>query len=222
MNKNGDLNLPHAHDPVAIAGVYYVSPGFNHSSDVGTGGVHFLRPGTSNDDILQNVVMATQLDQNGLTLPPIAPYDGHWTSPKLGRAGTLALWPGRLRHWVPPHSGDELRTSIAFNVELTLGNAEADGNGSMETSDANVALRTHSTAEQATQHAAAWDCAKVAAWLRDTLQLLDVAEAVAVAGVDGKSMLAMDKSAWKQLGASGLQSAKIAGEISKLKLHGTW
>ncbi len=124
-NKNGDLNLPHSHTPCAIAGVYYIRSGFLQLNAKGANesGVHFLKPDTSDSDILENVVMATKLDENGRTLPYVAAYDGHWTSEKLGKSGTMALWPGRLRHWVPPHSGDDLRVTIAFNIELTLARA---------------------------------------------------------------------------------------------------
>jgi hypothetical protein len=50
--------------------------------------------------------------------PP--PYPAQWSHGALGRAGTLALWPAGLRHWVPPHTGGLERVSIAFNVEATL------------------------------------------------------------------------------------------------------
>ena len=116
VNKNGHLNLPHSHAPVAIAGVYYITSGFRKHDAAGAdaGGVYFLKPETSDDDILSDVVRQTKLTADGQAVPPIAPYEGHWTTMKLGRAGTMALWPGRLRHWVPPHTGDEARISIAL------------------------------------------------------------------------------------------------------------
>ena len=61
--------------------------------------------------------------------PPLAeePPLGTWGTPPLGRAGTLALWPGGIVHSVPKHKGAGRRVSIAFNVGITMRPAPAVG-----------------------------------------------------------------------------------------------
>ena len=61
--------------------------------------------------------------------PPLAeePPLGTWGTPPLGRAGTLALWPGGIVHSVPKHKGAGRRVSIAFNVGITMRAAPAVG-----------------------------------------------------------------------------------------------
>ena len=91
------------------------------------------------------------------------------------------------------------------NVELTLSTAQAENETTVSSSS------DRDTVQRASSPVVAWSVAAVDEWLRTTLKLPAVAEAAAAAGVDGASVLEMDKSAWKELGASGLQSAKIFG-----------
>ena len=109
MNARDDWNEPHSHVPVAIAGCYYIATGFDDDT---ASGVRFLNPGSPRVPI--------QTDVTGKSVAPLPPYTGQWSSDSLGRAGSLGLWPGRLEHWVPPHTGPGERVSIAFNVELSL------------------------------------------------------------------------------------------------------
>jgi tetratricopeptide (TPR) repeat protein len=104
VNVKGNWNSAHAHGKTTLAGCYYVSSGFPYGSNdsVQHTGLRFINP---------MVTRTTRTYPGGR---------GEWTSEALGRAGTLALWPGALHHWVPPHTGDLERISIAFNVELTL------------------------------------------------------------------------------------------------------
>lgn len=47
------------------------------------------------------------------------PDENEWSHEDFGAEGTLALWPGGVRHWVPQHAGGGQRISIAFNVAIT-------------------------------------------------------------------------------------------------------
>ena len=64
----------------------------------------------------------------------------------------------------------------------------------------------------------AWDAAALAAWATNALQLPKVGETIVEAGVDGATALEMLREDWKELGASGLQCAKIMGGLKKLAL----
>ena len=56
----------------------------------------------------------------------------------------------------------------------------------------------------------------VAEWLSSTLNLPGVADAVLAKGVDGETAAAMDKADWAELGASGIESAKIWAKLQSL------
>ena len=106
VNRNGHWNHEHAHGTTIFAGCYYISSGFGED-------------GTGNGDA-----------STGLRLhsPPVRGGEvEHWSNEGLGKAGTLALWPGSVVHSVPAHMGEEERISIAFNVGLTLQQPTADG-----------------------------------------------------------------------------------------------
>ena len=98
INQKGHWNHEHAHGTTVFAGCYYVSSGF------GGGGE-------------DSSVAATGLR---LHSPPVGGTPKYWSNEGLGKAGTLALWPGSVVHSVPAHTGEEERISIAFNVGLTL------------------------------------------------------------------------------------------------------
>jgi hypothetical protein len=62
-----------------------------------------------------------------------------------------------------------------------------------------------------------WTEQQVAAWLRDVMQLGDVADAaLAEGGVDGTFALMMDKDDWKEFGARGVKALKIVSQLKKL------
>jgi len=56
----------------------------------------------------------------------------------------------------------------------------------------------------------------VRAWLASELRLEEVAVGAQAAEIDGATALEMDKEDWKELGATGIQSAKIVGALKKL------
>ena len=56
----------------------------------------------------------------------------------------------------------------------------------------------------------------VAAWLRDKMKMSHVADAAISEEVDGVTAKEMDKPEWKELGASGVQAAKIVGRLKLL------
>ena len=62
-----------------------------------------------------------------------------------------------------------------------------------------------------------WSEQQVAAWLRDVMQLADVADAaLAEGGVDGAAALMMVREDWKELGASGVKAPRIVAQLGKL------
>ena len=61
-----------------------------------------------------------------------------------------------------------------------------------------------------------WTEHQVAAWLRDVIELGDVAEVVVEERVDGATALVMDKDDWKELGASGVKASRIIAQLGKL------
>jgi hypothetical protein len=60
------------------------------------------------------------------------------------------------------------------------------------------------------------DTFAVRAWLASELGLEEVAAGAEAAEIDGATALEMDKEDWKELGATGIQSAKIVGALKKL------
>jgi hypothetical protein len=66
-------------------------------------------------------------------------------------------------------------------------------------------------------HISHWTAADVRAWLTDTLQLAQVADQAERDGFDGRAAQSMDKQDWRELGASGLQAAKIVGAVKALR-----
>ena len=62
-----------------------------------------------------------------------------------------------------------------------------------------------------------WSDQQVAAWLRDAMKLGDVADAASVeGGLDGATALELVRDDWMELGASGLEAAKIVAQLKKL------
>eukprot|EP01048_Picozoa_sp_COSAG05_P004197 COSAG05_NODE_217_length_13794_cov_5.734064_8_plen_470_part_00 len=142
LNQKGNWNKAHVHGRhVDFAGAYYVSSGLTPGKRVGGLRITDPRPDAAGFSSAQLYTggwyngttslkrppgyslsdLAT--DENSMPIPaqnwPV--MDNEWTNDELGQAGTLALWPGYLSHWVPQHEGSQPRISIAFNVHLTLG-----------------------------------------------------------------------------------------------------
>ena len=120
--------MEHDHGNVALAGCYYVASGAGGGGERRTG-LWLADP--RRDNATAGSALRTpfeQLAQGPHGWPePDAGYrlEGRdWGDGALGRGGTLALWPGHLQHWVPPHDGHAERISIAFNVGLTRGAAD--------------------------------------------------------------------------------------------------
>jgi hypothetical protein len=64
-----------------------------------------------------------------------------------------------------------------------------------------------------------WSVDQLTQWLTEVMKLPTVAAEAAANDVDGATAVAMDKDEWKEeLGAKGLQAAKIMGALTKLKL----
>eukprot|EP01045_Picozoa_sp_COSAG04_P019857 COSAG04_NODE_1969_length_5111_cov_5.551676_6_plen_123_part_00 len=120
--------MEHDHGNVALAGCYYVASGAGGGGELRTG-LWLADPRRDNATGAGSARRTPfeQLAQGPHGWPePDAGYrlEGRdWGDGALGRGGTLALWPGHLQHWVPPHDGNAERVSIAFNVGLTRGPA---------------------------------------------------------------------------------------------------
>ena len=97
VNGKGDSNYEHAHGTSVFSGCYYLASGFEEGDSRAATGLRLHKPGGAEED-----------------------GGEHWSSQALGRAGTLALWPGAVVHSVPEHTGTGQRMSVAFNVGLTL------------------------------------------------------------------------------------------------------
>jgi len=139
VNWKGNWNSEHSHSKVTISGVYYVQSGFpkriqkpisreqRDSLRVRSSGLEyspqtglqFINPREAPTSTTPTLVASTAQPPGSDGEPEIFHYRDVWTSEAFGRAGTLAIWPGGLSHWVPPHTGELARISIAFNVELT-------------------------------------------------------------------------------------------------------
>ena len=63
----------------------------------------------------------------------------------------------------------------------------------------------------------AWSPADVHSWLRDVMQIPDVADAASAEEIDGATALQLDKGDWKELGCAGLKAAKVMGALAKLE-----
>ena len=62
----------------------------------------------------------------------------------------------------------------------------------------------------------AWDVAAVSDWINSDMGLAEVADAVTQHGVDGATAAEMLREDWKEVGASGLESAKLTAAVKKL------
>ena len=63
----------------------------------------------------------------------------------------------------------------------------------------------------------AWSVADIHSWLRDVMQVPDVADSASAEEIDGATALQLDKGDWKELGCAGLKAAKVMGALAKLE-----
>ena len=135
--------LQHGHGIVSLAGCYYVDSGINATTtdpSLTATGVRLTNPrskqvgkrtrvlqdGKARYKRSQHNLASTEKISDKLPVTQVLPYyppglrSTEWTDASLGKAGTLALWPGNVLHWVPPHVGETARVSIAFNIEMSL------------------------------------------------------------------------------------------------------
>ena len=60
-----------------------------------------------------------------------------------------------------------------------------------------------------------WDVGALSLWLRHEMHCEDVAQQTVSNDVNGATALEMEKAEWQELGASGLQAAKVVGALKK-------
>ena len=110
----------------------------------------------------------------------------------------------------------------AYVVGLRDDDADADvdaADGGGDGSGGGAEMDTEAAAAAAADAAVplrSWGAEGVAEWLSSTLNLPGVADAVLAKGVDGETAAAMDKADWAELGASGIESAKIWAKLKSL------
>ena len=61
-----------------------------------------------------------------------------------------------------------------------------------------------------------WNVDEVANWLRDVMELNDIATAATEAEIDGAEVVELDKECWKDLGATPIKAAKLVAAVKKL------
>jgi len=109
LNNKGDWNDLHSHGSFffTLAGAYFVTSGYGDDTEDQVTSLQFRSPrGDQHNSTDGGGVMEDQLGRSG----------EQWSDPALGHAGTLALWPAYLPHYVPPHSGTEERISICKDI----------------------------------------------------------------------------------------------------------
>lgn len=114
VNRRGNFNVVHHHNGSGRAfwaGVYYVEVGRYTSSQ---GGALVLRS-TSADAQIANLTRAPESlrkrFKHEVTIQPVP--------------GLLLIFPSWLEHWVTPHSSEEPRVSVAFNILLQVPQPES-------------------------------------------------------------------------------------------------
>ena len=63
---------------------------------------------------------------------------------------------------------------------------------------------------------ATWGAAAVRVWMTSILDLPELGAAAEGERIDGATAVEMDKDDWKELGATGLQAARLVGAVKKL------
>ena len=61
-----------------------------------------------------------------------------------------------------------------------------------------------------------WSASQVCRWLANDMQMPGVGAAAEAEDVDGATAAEMGKADWVELGASGIQAAKIVGALKKM------
>ena len=107
INKKGSFNPPHVHPGNIYSGCYYVSYPSN------SGKIHFLDPRPQHRFCSPNIAHKEGANwyagQN--------PYDSSVFTYDVSE-GKVILFPSWLMHYVDPNPTDDLRISIAFNVNF--------------------------------------------------------------------------------------------------------
>lgn len=125
-NVNAKLDWNDEHDHATglfpLVGIYYVDSGMGDAA--APIGVRLANPRG------KPAPKRTTVMKDGRELPLEYPFrllPTEWAggARQLGAAGTLALWPADLKHWVPPHVGGRPRVSIAFNIDVEMVSVEA-------------------------------------------------------------------------------------------------
>ncbi len=128
VNLPGSWNAVHSHGTAVWAGCYYITSGYG--VDDAADGVSASQRRTAlrlRDPRVPHVELPPHEEAGPMGWPvPDSSYystemlaDNEWSHEALGAAGTLALWPATVRHWVPEHSGSTKRISVAFNVQVS-------------------------------------------------------------------------------------------------------
>ena len=81
---------------------------------------------------------------------------------------------------------------------------------------ARATTATISLASAAPSHLRDWSSQELGSWLSDAMNLPSLADAAMAEAVDGATAGAMQNADWKELGASGLQAAKVVGALAKM------
>ena len=124
-NVNAKLDWNDEHDHATgifpLVGIYYVDSGMGDAA--APIGVRLTNPRS------KPAPKRTTVMKDGRELPlefPFSLWPTEWAGGayQLGAAGTLALWPADLKHWVPPHVGDRPRVSVAFNIDVEMVSVE--------------------------------------------------------------------------------------------------
>ena len=131
VNLPGSWNAVHSHGTAVWAGCYYIAGGYGEDGAADRVSANQRRTALRLRDPRVPHVEVPPFEEAGpLGWPvPDPSYsteslaENEWSHEALGAAGTLALWPASVRHWVPEHSGSTKRISIAFNVQVSYESA---------------------------------------------------------------------------------------------------
>jgi uncharacterized protein (TIGR02466 family) len=100
----------HDHLPGFFSGIHYVK--FNPDVHAST---KFANPLHQLYNLMNN---RRKMDENNPC--PCAGYGSGWFSPNVCE-GDIIIFPSFLRHWVPSTNSNELRITLAFNINTTKG-----------------------------------------------------------------------------------------------------
>lgn len=118
--------------------------------------------------------------------------------------------PGKAK--VPPPELCTEQQQAPTETETSVSRVDEDGDETEPLQQPNVDWETVSR-----QSPAEWSTEAVSTWLRERLELPEVATAALQEAVDGSLALEMDSSMWRHLGAEGLTPAKITRDLKALQ-----